>query len=87
MTDHKPPTWRDCVREAFQRFPAGEPVHIRELYWEAAEVRRKYTDEPLSATYDATIRRTVQQLDDVEPVPEKGKGYWRLIVNDEQDEA
>ncbi|MFZ5480579.1 MAG: hypothetical protein ACOZNI_27700, partial [Myxococcota bacterium] len=67
--------WETSVLEALRRL--GGRAHLSDLYGEVARLRRK-RGLALSATYEATIRRTLQFSRGAAPV--RGRpGYWRLI--------
>lgn len=57
------------------------PAHLSVLYETTRQIRER-AGLPLSASYQATIRRTVQQSRHIVQ-DESGSGVWRLVQPDE----
>jgi len=66
------PTWRDLVRAVFARQEGGAALSLSQLY-DALGDTAKARKNP---TYQATIRRTLQQDETLEPAGVRGT--WKL---------
>lgn len=76
MTSTNNLTWEQSVHLALERFGQGR-VHLDSIYAETKKVREK-NGLPLSATWKATVRRTLQQSKRAHGL---GKGWWQLSAS------
>ena len=83
MTDQatRRPTWEESVVAALERLGGG--ARLFELY-ETVRDGREALGLPLTRTFKATVRRTLQQSPRFERHPADGPGAWLLVEADDE---